>query len=362
VDLQENLPLAPLTTLGVGGPARWFAHIESEAGLLEALQFARDRSLPTFILGGGSNLLVSDAGFPGLVLRIAIPGRTLQPADATHTDLIAGAGEPWDPLVDFAVQHSLAGIECLAGIPGSTGGTPVQNVGAYGQEVAQTIHSVRALDLEAQALDSSAFVDLPAAECGFAYRTSIFNSTQRNRYIVTGVTFHLAINGAPALRYGDLQRRFAAQLAAGSQPTLAEVATSVRAIRATKGMLAGQPGPNTRSAGSFFKNPMVDAEAGNRIAAVLGLDPSEVPHWPATPDASGHPQVKLPAAWLIERAGLPRGFTLGRAGISTVHTLALVNLGGATAAELLALRDHILRTVAACFGVTLEQEPVLLGF
>ena len=347
LQIEENVPLAPYTTLGVGGPARWFCRAQSEAEVEQAIAFARDRGLPLFVLGGGSNLLVSDAGFEGLVLRVALRGRQISPEPDGAALLQAAAGEDWDPLVRFAVDRNLAGIECLAGIPGDTGGTPVQNVGAYGQEVAETIVSVRAYDLE-----RNTFVELSHADCGFAYRRSIFNSSARGRYIVTSVRYRLRRDGDPALRYADVQRHFA-----GRTPTLREVYNGVREIRSTKGMLAHQGGENGQSAGSFFKNPIVEAAVISRIATALGIAEADVPRWPA-PDA----HIKLPAAWLIERAGFPRGFVLGRAGISTRHTLALVNRGGATAAEICALRDAVIHGVEDRFAVSLEQEPVLLGF
>lgn len=345
--IQENVPLAPCTTLGVGGPARWFCRAESESEIEQAVEFARTRSLPLFVLGGGSNLLVSDAGFNGLVLRVGVLGRRLMPETDRTVRVAAGAGEDWDGLVRFAVAHDLAGVECLAGIPGDVGATPVQNVGAYGQEVAETITSVRAFDLE-----RSAWADLRHAECEFAYRHSVFNSRARGRYIVAGVDYLLQKGGAPALRYADLKRFFGDRT-----PTLAEVYAGVREVRAGKGMLACQGGDNGRSAGSFFKNPVVAASRVADIVVAAGVTESDVPHWPALDG-----QVKLAAAWLIERAGFVRGFTMGRAAISTQHTLALVNRGGATAAEIVALRDAVVQGVECRFGVHLEQEPVLLGF
>lgn len=357
--VQENIPLAPFTTLRVGGPARLFVEARTEPEIEAAAALGRDRGLPLFVLGGGSNLLVSDRGFPGLVLRVALTGRRILDSGTPSEALVeAAAGEDWNALVDFAVEHALGGMECLAGIPGEVGGTPVQNVGAYGQEVADTITAVRAFDLTARA-----FVSLTHAECLFSYRRSLFNSVapdgtdSRGRYIVTAVTYRLRRKAEPALRYADVQRYFASRVTARETPTLREVYHAIREIRAGKGMLAGQPGPNAQSAGSFFKNPIVPMESLDTIAATLEFTRAEIPHWP-TPDGL----IKLPAAWLIERAGFPRGFTLGRAGISTVHTLALVNRGGATAADLLALRDRITETVAERFAIRLEQEPVLLGF
>ena len=342
--LEENHPLAPLTTLGIGGPARWFARVGTESQLVEAFTWAEERGLRVFVLGGGSNLVVSDRGFDGLVVQPDLRGvtRTFQ------NDLClfhAAAGEPWDAFVAQAIALDCAGIECLAGIPGTVGGTPVQNVGAYGQEVAETILRVRAFDR-----NSLRFHEFTAAECQFAYRQSLFNSTARDRFVVTAVEFALTPGGAPTLRYADLQRAFADQ----PSPSLAQVADKVRAIRHSKGMLLVPNDPDARSAGSFFRNPVVSAAEFAALAGKLGTPP---PSYPA-----GELQVKLPAAWLIEQAGFARGFRLGNVGISSRHTLALINCGSGTAAELLALRDQITAAVFARFGIPLEMEPVLLGF
>ena len=342
--IQENVALAPFTTFGIGGPARWFAEAASETEIVDAVAWARERSLPLFVLGGGSNLLVLDAGFAGLVLRVALKG--VASAEDTGSRLYrVAAGEDWDSLVARAVEDNCAGIECLAGIPGTVGGTPVQNVGAYGQEVSETIERVRVLDLET--LD---FREMPASECGFAYRCSIFNSTAKGRFLVVRVDYRLIPGGRANLRYADLQKVFPP----GSEPSLTEVAAEVRRIRRSKGMLLVDGDEDCQSAGSFFKNPILPAEQFAGLAAHLGLEP---PHYPAGAD-----QVKLPAAWLIEKAGFAKGFSLGRAGISSRHTLALVNRGGATAAELLALRDVIAAGVKAKFGIALQMEPVLVGF
>jgi UDP-N-acetylmuramate dehydrogenase len=345
--VKENQPLASLTTLGIGGPARWFVEATGEGEIVEATGWARQRGVKLFVLGGGSNLVVSDVGYDGLVLRIGLRGVESVPAkDEPGVKIYqAAAGEDWDPFVQRTVQDNCAGIECLAGIPGTVGGTPVQNVGAYGQEVASVVDRVRAFDLE-----TGAFVEIPAGECEFAYRRSRFNSTGRGRYIVTRVDYRLSVDGAPSLRYADLQRSFPER----SRPTLAEVSAAVRRIRQAKGMLLVEEDPDCRSAGSFFKNPVVGEDRIQEIAAVCGKEP---PRFPAGPG-----QVKLPAAWLIEQAGFSKGFALGAAAISSRHTLALINKGGATAGQLLALADRIAGAVEARFGIRLEIEPVLVGF
>ena len=339
--LQE-VPLAPYTTFQIGGPARWFAQAANEDDIAAGVAFAEQHHLPLFILGGGSNLLVSDAGFPGLVLHIALRGIHLD-----QETLSAAAGEDWDGLTAFAVDAGLAGLESLSGIPGTVGGTPVQNVGAYGQEVSQTIVTVRAFDRQ-----TGKFLDLPAASCGFSYRRSIFNSSQRGRYVVSRVDYRLH-KGIPAnFAYADLARYFAARNNAA--PTLAEVRDAVRSIRAQKGMLIVPGDADCRSAGSFFKNPVVPVTVLDSLAQELGVARERIPAYPA---ADG--QVKLSAAWLIERAGFTKGYARGNAGISSRHTLALVNRGGATAAEVFSLRDEIVAAIASRFAITLELEPVL---
>ncbi|MGC9291369.1 MAG: UDP-N-acetylmuramate dehydrogenase [Acidobacteriaceae bacterium] len=351
VEIRENISLAEYTTLGIGGAARWFAGAHSEDEMLQAVEFAHSRNLPLFVLGGGSNLLVADAGFPGLVLHVCNRGLRRE-EDGTHTLFTAAAGEEWDSVVATAVAANCAGMECLSGIPGTVGGTPVQNVGAYGQEVASTLVRVRALDRQ-----RLAWVEFDNAACHFSYRRSLFNTTAQGRYLVTEVTYRLLRDGAPQLAYKDIARWSQQQMQEQTQgplpaPTLAAVRAAVRAIRREKGMLAGMGGPDGHSAGSFFKNPVIGVE---QFASLVETWP-DAPHFPA-----GEGQVKVPAAWLMEQAGFHKGYALGAAGISSKHTLALINRGGATAAELLALRDAIRQRVAEIFGIALEQEPVYLS-
>jgi UDP-N-acetylmuramate dehydrogenase len=348
--LEENKPLAPFTTFRIGGPARWFVEAASEDEIVEAVAWARRRGLALFVLGGGSNLLVSDAGFDGLVLRVGLRGvvTTEVPENPGEAIYRVAAGEDWEHFVQRAIEDCCAGVECLAGIPGTVGGTPVQNVGAYGQEVASSIEQVRAFDLR-----EGAFVELSAAKCDFAYRRSRFNSTDRGRFIVTRVDYRLTPGGAPTLRYADLQRALQRE-PGGAQPSLAAVAEVVRQVRQSKGMLLVEGDPDCRSAGSFFKNPVVAVDEVKRIAAVATKEP---PRFPA-----GQGQVKVPAAWLIEQAGFAKGYALGRAGVSSRHTLALINRGGACAAEILALAAEIAAAVEARFGIRLEMEPVMVGF
>lgn len=340
--IREEVPLAPYTTFQVGGAARYFLEAEDELDIEAALGWADEARVPVFVLGGGSNLLVKDEGFRGLVLRVSICG-------VAHTGCTfdVGAGESWDALVDQAIAAGCAGMECLAGIPGSVGATPVQNVGAYGQEVAQTVESVRAFDRMERR-----FLDLPAAACGFGYRKSVFNTAGRDRYIVTRVRFALREGGAPELRYPDLQHYFAERAAL---PTLAQVAEAVRTIRRRKAMVVTPGDPDTQSAGSYFKNPVIRTGDLPRIAEAAGVALKAVPAYPA-----GEGLTKLSAAWLVEGAGFRKGFQLGRAGLSTKHSLALTNRGGASFAEIQALERRVQEGVRERFGLELEREPVLL--
>ncbi|MDX2040284.1 MAG: UDP-N-acetylmuramate dehydrogenase [Acidobacteriota bacterium] len=361
--IQENVPLAPLTTLGIGGSARFFAEAVSESELIAAIEFSEQRVLPVFILGGGSNVLVSDEGFSGLVIRVAIKGisssggwdrfrtcPTNEKQSKWTEQITVGAGEGWDDFARQCVERNLAGVECLSGIPGLVGGTPVQNVGAYGQDVSETITRVRAFDRQTKQI-----VELSNAECGFSYRASIFNSTERDRYVVLAVTYSLKQNGEPALRYPDVKNFFAGR---NDKPSLAEVRQAIIEIRSRKGMVIvpddAANTPESRSAGSFFKNPVISAEAFAKLEATASERP---PSFPAT---TGY--VKVPAAWLIERAGFTRGYAKGRAGISSKHTLAIINRGGATANEILDLVSEIQTRVAERFGVELKPEPVFVGF
>jgi len=345
--IQENVPLAPLTTFGVGGAARWFVEADSEAALLEALTWAGERDLRSFVLGGGSNLLVPDEGFGGLVIRMALRGVE----DRGEGVFAVAAGEVWDEFVQHAVKSNCAGIECMAGIPGSVGGTPVQNVGAYGQEVGHTIVEVRAFDRVAGEM-----VTLEHDACAFRYRESRFNTDEPGRFVVTGVVFGLKPGGAPNLGYADLKKRFAE---AAQAPSLVEVAAAVREIRRSKGMLLVAGDPDTHSAGSFFKNPIVDAGLLESIARAEGISPDLVPHWPG-----GEGRIKLAAAWLLEHAGFVKGFADGPVGISSRHTLALINLGGtrggATFADVERFEGRIRAAVQEKFGVVLVREPVVL--
>ncbi len=354
--IQENVPLAPLTTLQVGGVARYFAEARSDEEVREAVVFAKVRGLPLFVLGGGSNLVVADAGWPGLVLKIAIGGIVSpQPQSASGSSVLfsVGAGINWDDFVAFTVSQNCAGIECMSGIPGSVGGTPVQNVGAYGQEVGETIESVRALDMKEDRV-----VTLPKPACGFRYRSSIFNRAgqdgQQGRYIILSVNYRLKRGGAACVKYADLQKHFAD---AAGQASLAEVREAVRQIRRSKGMLIVAGDEDARSAGSFFKNPVLSEAQFQDLAARAQSRGLVIPSYPAL-DA----QHKVSAAWLVEHSGFAKGFRLGRAGISSKHALALINPGDAQAGDIIELKEAIQHGVESAWGIRLEPEPVFVGF
>lgn len=344
--ILENVLLAPLTTLKVGGPARFFVEAKTIEDVVAAVRYAGDERLDLFILGGGSNILVSDLGFDGLVVQVSLKGITAEkPNDSNPKQIVtAQAGENWDDFVAYCVANELAGVECLSGIPGFVGGTPVQNVGAYGQEVSETIVSVRCFDREKLEI-----VDLSNKACSFSYRKSIFNSTLRDRYVVLSVSYALSKAGKPKIVYKDLIEHFA-----GAEPTIVETREAVLKIRAAKSMVIDPSDPNSQSAGSFFKNPIVNKAKLAEIAEKAKAD--NVPHFDAGAD-----QVKIPAAWLIEKSGFQKGFSLGNAGISTRHSLALVNRGGATSTEIVALKDLITQAVQSGFDIRLLPEPIFVG-
>ncbi len=347
--VMEQVPLAPRTTLGVGGPARFFAACASPLEVARCLAWAADEGLDVFVLGGGSNLVVADQGFDGLVV---VP--TFQhwetARDGGRVRVVADAGVVWDHLVADTVRRGLAGLECLSGIPGTVGASPVQNVGAYGQEVGDCLEAVEVLDRQ-----TGRHERISASACGLGYRTSHFKTRWRDRYVILRVILHLTPGGAPRVGYPELAQRLQE---AGVAPGLDAVRKIVLSIRASKSMRVDPLDPNSRSAGSFFTNPVVSQATAQRVRAAVerrGLRPP-----PLFPASRG--KVKIPAAFLIEAAGFPRGFRQGKAAISSRHALALVNTGGATADEVVALAARIRRGVMDAFGVALVPEPRFLGF
>ena len=350
--LQSDVPLAPLTSLELGGPAGSLVTIADVRDAVEAVRWARRRRQPVTVLGGGSNVVVADAGVSGLVLNVALGGLDYR-HEGGAVFVTAGAGEVWDDVVAESTARGLAGIECLSGVPGLVGATPIQNVGAYGQEVGDVVESVRVLDLET--LEDHG---LSAAECRFAYRDSVFRRNP-GRWLVLEVTFRLRPAGAPTLAYGDLQRALASR---DAMPTVAEVREAVLDLRRSKSMVLDPKDPNRRSVGSFFVNPVmaIDDLAGadrcGRASGVL-IGGDEVPTFEI-----GEGFVKVPAGWLIEKAGFRKGMRRGRVGISSAHALALVHYGGGTAGDLIALAREIRDGVRRAFGIDLRPEPVFLGF
>jgi UDP-N-acetylmuramate dehydrogenase len=337
VHAAADVPLAPLTTLRLGGPARRMVEAASEDEIVAAVTGIDG---PVLVLGGGSNVVIADAGFPGTVVRIVSRGVE------RHGDrLTVAAGEPWDEVVAMTVAEGLAGIECLSGIPGLTGATPIQNVGAYGQDVAETVVSVRVLDRETGAVG-----DLAPAALGFGYRTSALKGSDRR--VVLSVTFALraAGRGGP-VRYAELAR--ALSVPVGGSAPVGEIRAAVLGLRRGKGMVIDASDPDSVSAGSFFTNPVLELDAFHALGSRAGETP---PHWPE-PDG----RVKVSAAWLIERAGFHKGLDRGPVGISTKHTLALVNRGGAATADLVELAREVAGGVAERFGVALAPEPVFVG-
>lgn len=330
--------LSDHTTLRLGGPADEWVTVTTEADLADAL--ATD--LPVLVLGGGSNLVVADEGFRGRVVEIATRGITPDVEDGASCGgvmVTVAAGEPWDDFVAHAVERGWAGVEALSGIPGSVGATPIQNVGAYGQEVSQTIASVRVWDRTLRGVRTFA-----NADCGFGYRTSRFKADP-GRHVVLSVTFQLRPGslGGP-IAYAELARTLGVGL--GERAPLADVRRAVLALRAGKGMVLDAGDHDTWSAGSFFTNPVVPADAV----------PEGAPAWPQ-PDGA----VKTSAAWLIEHAGFTKGHGNDRVALSSKHTLALTNRGGASATELLDLAREVRDGVEARFGIRLVNEPVLVG-
>jgi UDP-N-acetylmuramate dehydrogenase len=351
--------LSAYTTLRLGGPVRKFLVAGNTDDLIDAVRSADRAGEPVLVLGGGSNLVVSDAGFDGTVILVATKGVAVsQGSDQVTVTVTVAAGENWAPLVDWAVSEDLAGIECLAGIPGLAGATPIQNVGAYGQEVRTTITRVLAFDRSTRAIETFGVEDFE-----FGYRTSVFKraawpGSPTGRYVVLEMTFALRRDSLSApVRYDELAGRLGVNV--GDQAPLGKVKDAVLELRRGKGMLLDAGDPDAASAGSFFTNPVVDRPGFAEIEriAAAAWPGTQVPSYPAEDGC-----VKVPAGWLIERAGFTKGFDgPGAARISTKHTLALTNPGGATAADLMGLARQIVAGVRERFGVELTNEPTLVG-
>jgi len=345
--LREDVALAPMTTIGIGGRARHFAEITTTEALAAGAQWARARGEALFVIGGGSNIIVSDRGFDGLVLRLSIRG-VEHSVNAGGVVISAGAGEEWEPLVENCVKRGWAGFECLSGIPGRVGATPIQNVGAYGQETRDTMISLEAFDLVEDKV-----VNITAEECDFGYRTSRFKNRDRGRFVITRVSYRLSPDGAPTIRYPELERYL--EMSGGAR-TVTDVRAAVLALRRRKAMVIDPLDSDSRSVGSFFVNPTVSVQEFEAVKSRAGIV-SDMPAFPV-----GENEIKLSAGWLIERSGIERGHILGNVGISTKHALAIVNRGGGSASEVIKLKELIQKRVLDRFGIRLKPEPVFVGF
>jgi UDP-N-acetylmuramate dehydrogenase len=350
--LLRDVPLAPLTTFRIGGPARYFRCVRTRDELVATLRWSRTTAMPLFVLGGGSNVVVSDQGFDGLVLQV-LPAGLHFARDGDSVIVRAAAGVSWNSVVEACLARNLAGIECLAGIPGLVGGVPIQNVGAYGQEVAGTLTAVDAIERA-----TGAERRFQGSECGFAYRRSRFNTDDAGQFIIISAELRLKQDGAPTLVYPAVREAVAARY--GPRPALQQVAEAVVAIRRTKSMVIDDDDVCSRSAGSFFLNPTVDEEtlAGIRARAARNGIASDL--MPVHDLAQGW--KKLSSAWLIEKSGFPKGYRHGDVAVSPKHPLAIVNLGRGTAAQVRGLAREIRTGVAETFGVELRPEPIFVGW
>ena len=353
IKIREGVPLSTHTTIGLGGDARYFTTCESVDEIKEGLHFCTKKGIPLQVIGAGSNVIFSDLGFDGLLMKPALRG-VIEEESGDSTWVTAQAGENWDDLVQYCISHDCAGIECLSGIPGLVGATPIQNVGAYGQEVSDTIVKLSALDRK-----TGKSVEFTNADCQFEYRQSRFKSNDLNRYIILSVTFRLRKHGRPEIRYAELRNYLASHVELDAlevgRPKLEAVRTSVLALRKRKSMVLDLTDPNTRSVGSFFMNPVLTPHQFEELKN-LWLRSG---HGDSIPTFSARGGTKVPAGWLVENAGYHKGFRKGGSGISSNHALALVNYGGTTA-ELLALADEIQEAVRTRFGILLEREPIVI--
>jgi UDP-N-acetylmuramate dehydrogenase len=339
--VRENVALAALTTLGIGGSARFFATPVDAKSVIECLRFARESGVDVWLLGGGSNVVVADAGLNGLVLQPA-DGRLDVQLDKDSACVELGAGVAWDRAVAACVAQGLTGIECLSGIPGNCGAAPMQNIGAYGQQLSDVFESAQILDTRTLKVTR-----WTATDCAFGYRDSALKRAPAGSLIVLRITLRLRAGGEPTVAYPELRN------AVGPAPSLQHVRDTVIRIRAGKGMVVDAKDPDSRSAGSFFVNPIVPADVADTVSARFAAE--TVPQWP---NSDG---VKLSAAWLIQHSGMGKGYGDGRVGLSSKHTLALVNRGGATASELLTFASHVQERVRSATGIALVMEPRVLG-
>lgn len=345
--ISKNVPLSTITTIAAGGPADYLACPRNESEIKDTLELASSLNLPVYAIGGGSNILASDAGFRGMLVRPSCKEISIISRDSSTTVIKAEAGASWDDVAAFSVNANAAGIECLSGIPGNAGAAPVQNIGAYGQEIAGSLLAVNAIEIA-----SGKSSRILGENCQFAYRQSLFKTEWKGRFIITSIELELKTNGQASIRYGDLTEQL--KLSDGDPiPSLSAVRQAVLEVRKRKSMTNDPTDPNSRSAGSFFLNPIIPEKLAQELKAAY----QEMPIYPAPLGF-----LKLSAAWLINHAGFEKGFTMGQAGLSEKHVLALINRGSAKAEEIIALSEAIQQGVFKKFGVTLEPEPNMLGF
>lgn len=339
LNIVEHVKLAPFTTIGLGGSARYFLEANTDETLRQGLVWAKEKNCPVCVLGGGSNVVFSDHGWPGLVVHLNLKGMHVE-QDEDGVRVVVQAGEDWDSFVNHCAMNGWAGVECLSGIPGKVGATPIQNVGAYGQEVADTIEWVEALHLET--LNVERFTN---QECGFGYRSSRFKTDRKNPYLVLAVCFQLNPGGIATISYPDLKRRIEDPL------NLEQVRATVIAVRSEKSMVVNPQDPNSKSCGSFFTNPILSEQSFQTLCERVEQVP---PNYPA-----GTGLVKVPAAWLIEQSGYHKGYVFKGVGLSEKHTLALINRGHGSSDQLLEFATLIRKTVFKTYGVSLIPEPVI---
>ena len=346
MNIETSVPLAPFTTIKLGGAAQEFASCETNQDIIDVLTYAQEKKSPLHILGGGSNTLFADSGFSGLVMHVQLKGITHTEQSDGSLLITAQAGEEWDSVVQYAIAHNATGIECLSGIPGSVGGTPFQNVGAYGQDVSQTIQTVFTINRE-----TFEHTEFSNQECNFGYRTSIFKEGDRDKYIITAVAFRLETNKAPEITYPELQNEVG-EHTISSKEGLQQVRNAVLRLRKKKSMVIDPQDPNSISCGSFFTNPIISVQEFEHNTA---LSQSDIPNFPEP-----HDRIKLSAGWLIEHAGFSKGMKFGNVGISENHNLALVNRSGTTQ-EMLAFAQQIQDAIEEKFTIHLQLEPVVIA-
>jgi UDP-N-acetylmuramate dehydrogenase len=346
INISENISLSKLTSIRLGGKARYFCECGSEKDLVECLEYAKEKNLKIQFLGGGSNTVFSDKGFEGIVVKIDIKGINIHNDFKDNVILKVGAGEEWDVFVKYCTENKFAGVECLSGIPGSVGATPIQNVGAYGQEVKDTIIFVKTIDRETKKT-----VMFSNEDCLFGYRSSRFKTIDKDKYIVTEVLFKLRKDGKPEIKYPELVKYLKTKNDNGF--SLEDVRLAVLELRKRKSMIVDEADPDSVSCGSFFVNPVVSEKIYDEMCQKAGIEKDVIPYYKTEEG------FKLSAAWLIENAGFNKGYTKNGAGISNKHSLALVNRGG-TAGDLLKLAEEIQEKVFDKFGIVLVKEPVVV--